>query len=167
MPQHRFPVLICSQYLYFYEGWIYDLWFDKLTVKPEVMSAILDSVSIGEEKAIQVVDMSYEILEMPAGGFDYQVETDGSISLLKGDSTIGGIAAYPIPEGVYDPNDDAYLWLEDVGVEDLENPDLMITGMFAWDGSNGCSLTVADDVENPTVKRTHQFRFAGNTLYDF
>ena len=52
-------------------------------------------------------------------------------------------------------------------MEDLENPDLTITGMFAWDGSNGCTLAVADDVENPRVKRTHYFRFAGNTLYDF
>ena len=167
VPEGQERTVLNEHNLYFYEGWIYDLWFDKLTVKPEVMEAILDSVSIGEEKAIQVVDMPYEILEMPAGDFDYRVEPDGSISLLKGDSTIGGIAAYPIPEGVYDPNDDAYLWLEDVGVEDLENPDLTITGMFSWSGSNGCTLTVADDVEHPTVKRTHQFRFAGNTLYDF
>ena len=167
VPEGQERTVLNGHNLYFYDGWIYDLWFDKLTVKPEVMKAILDSVSVGEEKAIQVVGMPYEILEMPAGGYDYRVETNGSISFLKGDSTIGGIAAYPIPEGVYDPNDDAYLWLEDVGVEDLENPDLTITGMFAWDGSNGCTLAVADDVENPRVKRTHQFRFAGNTLYDF
>lgn len=156
--------------LYFYEGWIYDLWFDELTVKPEVMEAILDSVSLGEPKpnpTIPVVDMPYKILEMPAGGYDYRVETDGSISFLKEDNIIGGIVAYPIPEGVYDPNDDAYLWLEDVGVPDLENPNLTMTGMFAWGGSNGCTLTVADNLENPTVQRTHYFRFTENTLYDF
>ncbi|MCI6937412.1 MAG: M56 family metallopeptidase, partial [Clostridiales bacterium] len=156
--------------LYFYEGWIYDLWFDELTVKPEVMEAILDSVSLGEPKpnpTIPVVDMPYKILEMPAGGYDYRVETDGSISFLKEDNIIGGIVAYPIPEGVYDPNDDAYLCLEDVGVPDLENPNLTMTGMFAWGGSNGCTLTVADNLENPTVQRTHYFRFTENTLYDF
>lgn len=156
--------------LYFYDGWIYDLWFDELTVKPEVMEAILDSVSLGEPKpnpTIPVVDMPYKILEMPAGGYDYRVETDGSISFLKEDNIIGGIVAYPIPEGVYDPNDDAYLWLEDVGVPDLENPNLTMTGMFAWGGSNGCTLTVADNLENPTVQRTHYFRFTENTLYDF
>ncbi|MDY4598834.1 MAG: hypothetical protein SPC78_04285, partial [Candidatus Faecousia sp.] len=65
------------------------------------------------------------------------------------------------------PNDDAYLWLEDVGVPDLENPNLTMTGMFAWGGSNGCTLTVADNLENPTVQRTHYFRFTENTLYDF
>lgn len=104
---------------------------------------------------------------MPAGGYDYRVEANGSISLLKEDNRIGGIAAYPIPEGVYDPNDGAWLWLEDVGVPDLEDPNLTIAGMFAWGGSNGCSLTVADNLENPTVQRTHDFRFAGNMLYDF
>lgn len=167
VPEGQERTVLNEHNLYFYEGWIYDLWFDKLTAKPETMEAILDSVSIGVEKAIPVVDMPYTILEMPAGGYDYRVEKDGSISLLKEDNRIGGIASYPIPEGVYDPNDDAYLWLEDVGVPDLEDPNLTMTGMFAWGGSNGCALTVADNLENPTVKRTHDFRFAGNMLYDF
>ena len=167
VPEGQERTVLNEHNLYFYEGWIYDLWFDKLMVKPEVMVAILDSVSVGEEKAIHVVGMPYTILEMPAGGYDYRVETNGSISLLKEDNIIGGIASYPIPEGVYDPNDDAYLWLEDVGVEDLENPNLTMTGMFSWGGSNGCALTVVDDLENPTVQRTHYFRFTENTLYDF
>ena len=167
VPDGQERTVLNEHTLYFYEGWIYDLWFDELRVKPEVMVAILDTVSVGEEKTIPVVDMPYTILEMPAGGYDYRVESDGSISFLKEDNIIGGIDSYPIPEGVYDPNDGAYLWLEDVGVEDLENPNLTITGMFSWGGSNGCALTVVDDMENPTVERTHYFRFAGDTLYDF
>ena len=167
VPDGQERTVLNEHTLYFYEGWIYDLWFDELRVKPEVMESILDTVSVGEEKRIPVVDMPYTILEMPAGGYDYRVEADGSISFLKGDNSIGGIVAYPIPEGVYDPNDDAWLWLEDVGVPDLEDPNLTITGMFSWGGSNGCALTVVDDMENPTVERTHYFRFAGNTLYDF
>lgn len=167
VPEGQERTVLNEHNFYLYDGWIYDLWFDELTVKPEVMEAILDSVSVGEKKTIPVVDMPYTILEMPAGGYDYRVESDGSISFLKEDNIIGGIVAYPIPEGVYDPNDDAWLWLEDVGVPDLEDPNLTMTGMFSWDGSNGCALTVADDPENPTVKRTHYFRFAGDTLYDF
>ena len=153
--------------LYFYEGWIYDLWFDELRVKPEVMVAILDTVSVGEEKTIPVVDMPYTILEMPAGGYDYRVESDGSISFLKEDNIIGGIDSYPIPEGVYDPNDGAWLWLEDVGIPDLEDPNLYVAGVFSWKGSNSCSLTVEDDFQNPTVRRTHYFQVDGKTLYDF
>ena len=167
VPDGQERTVLNEHNLYFYEGWIYDLWFDELRVKPEVMVAILDTISVGEEKTIPVVDMPYTILEMPAGGYDYRVESDGSISFLKEDNIIGGIDSYPIPEGVYDPNDGAYLWLEDVGIPDLEDPNLYIAGVFSWKGSNGCSLTVEDDFQNPTVRRTHYFRFTENTLYDF
>ncbi|MDY4507460.1 MAG: M56 family metallopeptidase, partial [Candidatus Faecousia sp.] len=167
VPDGQERTVLNEHNLYFYEGWIYDLWFDKLTVKPEVMKAILDSVSVGVKKTIPVVDMPYKILEMPAGGYDYRVESDGSISFLKGDNIIGGIVAYPIPEGVYDPYDDAYLWLEDVGIPDLEDPNLYVAGVFSWKGSSSCSLTVEDDFQNPTVKRTHYFQIAGDMLYDF
>ena len=167
VPEGQERTVLNEHNLYFYDGWIYDLWFDKLTVKPEVMEAILDSVSAVEEKTIPVVDMPYKILEMPAGGYDYRTEADGSISFLKEDNIIGGIVAYPIPEGVYDPYDDAYLWLEDVGIPDLEDPNLYVAGVFSWKGSSSCALTVEDDFQNPTVKRTHYFQIAGNMLYDF
>ena len=151
--------------LYFYEGWIYDLWFDKLTVKPEVMAAILDTVSLGEPKP-NPTTLPYEIGELPLG-YDATVTAEGNILIDNLRGMVGFVTSYPIPEGVYDPNDDAYLWLEDVGVPDLEDPNLTISGMFSWSDSNGCALTVVDDLENPTVSRTHYFRFAGNTLYDF
>ena len=167
VPDGQERTVLNEHNLYFYEGWIYDLWFDELRVKPEVMVAILDTVSVGEEKTIPVVDMPYTILEMPAGGYDYRVESDGSISFLKEDNIIGGIDSYPIPEGVYDPNDGAWLWLEDVGVPDLEDPNLYVAGVFSWKGSNSCSLTVEDDFQNPTVRRTHYFQVDGKTLYDF
>ncbi len=167
VPDGQERTVLNEHTLYFYEGWIYDLWFDELRVKPEVMVAILDTVSVGEEKTIPVVDMPYTILEMPAGGYDYRVESDGSISFLKEDNIIGGIDSYPIPEGVYDPNDGAWLWLEDVGIPDLEDPNLYVAGVFSWKGSNSCSLTVEDDFQNPTVRRTHYFQVDGKTLYDF
>lgn len=167
VPDGQERTVLNEHNLYFYEGWIYDLWFDELRVKPEVMVAILDTVSVGEEKTIPVVDMPYTILEMPAGGYDYRVESDGSISFLKEDNIIGGIDSYPIPEGVYDPNDGAWLWLEDVGIPDLEDPNLYVAGVFSWKGSNSCSLTVEDDFQNPTVRRTHYFQVDGKTLYDF
>ena len=151
--------------LYFYEGWIYDLWFDKLTVKPEVMVAILDTVSLGEPKP-NPTTLPYEVGELPQG-YSAGVTAEGNILIDNAQGMVGLITGYPIPEGVYDPNDVAFLWLEDVGVPDLKNPNLTITGMFAWGGSNGCTLTVVDDLENPTVQRTHYFRFTESTLYDF
>ena len=165
VPEGQERTVLNEHNLYFYEGWIYDLWFDKLTVKPEVMAAILDTVSLGEPKPNSTT-LPYEIGELPLG-YDAAVTAEGNILIDNLQGKVGFITSYPIPEGVYDPNDGAYLWLEDVGVEDLENPNLTVTGMFSWGGSNGCALTVADDLENPTVQRTHYFRFAGNTLYDF
>ena len=134
--------------LYFYDSWIYDLWFDKLAVQPEDMDLILNSVLVG--------GVPYQITNLP-NGYTYEPVPDGSILLLRkgpGDGTVvGRINQYLIPE--------------DVGISDLEDPSLTMSGMFSWHDSNGCSLTVVDDMEHPTVKRTHYFRFAGNTLYDF
>ena len=165
VPEGQERTVLNEHTLYFYEGWIYDLWFDKLTVKPEVMAAILDTVSLGEPKP-NPTTLPYEIGELPQG-YDAAVTAEGNILIDNLQGKVGFITSYPIPEGVYDPNDGAYLWLEDVGVEDLENPNLTVTGMFSWDGSNGCALTVVDNLENPTVQRTHYFRFTESTLYDF
>ena len=165
VPEGQERTVLNEHNLYFYEGWIYDLWFDKLTVKPEVMAAILDTVSLGEPKP-NPTTLPYEIGELPQG-YDAAVTAEGNILIDNLQGKVGFVTSYSIPEGVYDPNDDDWLWLEDVGVEDLENPNLTVTGMFSWDGSNGCALTVVDDLENPTVQRTHYFRFTENTLYDF
>ena len=148
--------------LYFYDGWIYDLWFDELTAKPEDMNLILSSVLVG--------GVPYQITNLP-NGYTYETVPDGRILLIRkgpGDGTVvGRIDRYLIPEGVYDPYDDAYLWLEDVGIPDLEDPNLYVAGVFSWKGSSSCSLTVEDDFQNPTVERTHYFQIAGNMLYDF
>ena len=165
VPEGQERTVLNEHNLYFYEGWIYDLWFDKLTVKPEVMDAILDTVSLGEPKP-NPTTLPYEIGELPQG-YDAGVTSEGNILIDNLQGMVGLITSYPIPEGVYDPNDGAWLWLEDVGVPDLEDPNLYVAGVFSWKGSNSCSLTVEDDAQNPTVKRTHYFQVAGNTLYDF
>lgn len=165
VPEGQERTVLNAHNLYFYEGWIYDIWFDELRAKPEVMESILDTVSLGEPKP-NPTTLPYEIGELPQG-YAARVTEEGNILIDNLQGMVGLITSYPISEGVYDPNDGAYLWLEDVGVPDLEDPNLTITGMFAWGSSNGCTLTVVDDLENPTVQRTHYFRFAGNTLYDF
>ena len=154
-----------EHHLYFYEGRVYDLWFDKLKAEAKIMNDILDSVSLGAPKQAPTT-LPYEIGDLPQG-YTAGVTAEGDIVISDIKGTVGLITSYPIPDGVYDPNDGAFLWLEDVGVPDLENPSLTMSGMFSWSGSNGCALTVVDDMEKPRVKRTHYFRFAGNTLYDF
>ena len=162
VPDGQERTVLNEHNLYFYEGWIYDLWFDKLAVKTEDMDLILNSVLVGA--------VPYQIVNLP-NGYTYETVPDGRILLIRkgpGDGTVvGRIDRYLIPEGVYDPYDDAYLWLEDVGIPDLEDPNLYVAGVFSWKGSSSCALTVEDDFQNPTVKRTHYFQIAGNMLYDF
>ena len=162
VPDGQERTVLNEHNLYFYEGWIYDLWFDKLAVKTEDMDLILNSVLVGA--------VPYQIVNLP-NGYTYETVPDGRILLIRkgpGDGTVvGRIDRYLIPEGVYDPYDDAYLWLEDVGIPDLEDPNLCVAGVFSWKGSSSCALTVEDDFQNPTVKRTHYFQIAGNMLYDF
>ena len=64
VPEGQERTVLNEHTLYFYEGWIYDLWFDKLTVKPEVMVAILDTVSLGEPKP-NPTTLPNEIGELP------------------------------------------------------------------------------------------------------
>ena len=162
VPEGQERTVLNEHNLYFYDGWIYDLWFDKLAVKTEDMDLILNSVLVGA--------VPYQIVNLP-NGYTYETVPDGRILLIRkgpGDGTVvGRIDRYLIPEGVYDPYDDAYLWLEDVGIPDLEDPNLYVAGVFSWKGSSSCALTVEDDFQNPTVKRTHYFQIAGNMLYDF
>ena len=162
VPDGQERTVLNEHNLYFYEGWIYDLWFDKMAVKTEDMDLILNSVLVGA--------VPYQIVNLP-NGYTYETVPDGRILLIRkgpGDGTVvGRIDRYLIPEGVYDPYDDAYLWLEDVGIPDLEDPNLYVAGVFSWKGSSSCALTVEDDFQNPTVKRTHYFQIAGNMLYDF
>ena len=155
-----------THYFFVSDPVVYDVWFDENTLQENIDFTILRTVRLGSEaETSSPVPLPFAIGTLPEG-FSHR-EDESGIRILKGTDTVGGIVGYPIPEGVYDPNDDACLWLEDVGIPDLENPSLTISGMFSWGGINGCALTIVDDMEDPTVKRTHYFRFAGNTLYDF
>ena len=154
-----------SHNLYVWDGWIYDLWFDDLTVTLSVKTAILNSVSLGQPQSTAPFPMPYRIGKLP-DGFAYETASDGSVEILHAGTVVGGITAYAIPAGVYDPNDDVFLWLEDVGIPDLEDDTLMELGGISG-FSGGWKMTVADDVQSPKVQRTHRFQVAGDVVYDF
>ncbi|MDO5545363.1 MAG: M56 family metallopeptidase [Eubacteriales bacterium] len=142
---------------------VYDVWFDFRLTNEKTMDTVLKALTGSNE---MLISLPYVIGTLP-NGITSETASDGSLTFWKGTSAVGGLSGYPIPDGVYDPNDKAFVWLEDVGIPDLEDPDLTISGMFFWRDSNGCSVTVVDDLENPTVQRSHSFRVAGNMVYDF
>lgn len=142
------------------------IWVSALCVVICLIIAAACALNPRQEEQPDSVSVPYQIGELPTG-FTWEATTQGSIDLWKGNTVVGGITGYRIPDGVYDPYDDAFLWLEDVGIPDLNNPELSVAGMFSWSGSNGCSLTVQNDFQNPTVQRSHRFQVAGNMVYDF
>lgn len=118
----------------------------------------------GQDEASWVVGPP-ELGDLPEG---YSFETDpaGGTVLHGPQGIVGGIDRYLVPDGVYDPNDESYSWLNNVGIPDLEDANLTIDGMFSWSGSNSCSLTVSDGNTPPAVKRAHRFTVAKDALYD-
>ena len=151
------------------EDRLYDIWFDELATEAAFREGILNSLSFGAEPEPFVLSaLPYEIGTLPEG-FAYEVEGDGSIRFTDGANTVGGITGYKIPEGVYDPYDDAFLWLEDVGIPDYEDSSLVFWGGITMFGG-GWKATFASNVPEGaeiTVMRTHYFRPSGDVVYDF
>lgn len=150
---------------------VYDIWFDELTVDNGTIDEILRTVGLGEEAAqtqsADTVAVPFQIGNLP-DGYSYTAEADGSIRFTDGANTVGGVIGYPIPEGVYDPYDGVFLWLEDVGIPDFEDTSLAYMGGIS-DFQGGWSAEFASDVPEgvePTVHRRHTFTVVGNRVYD-
>ncbi len=151
--------------LYYWGDQIYDLWFDEQAMPQGIMESLLNSVSLGGQLTYSSGTIPYEIGDLPDGLSSF-MDGDGNIWFQKGETIVGGITDYVIPQGVYDPMDEVFLWLQDVGIPDYEDETLMETGMFSF-GGDSCNVTFADDTQNPTVKRTHVFHVTSDTVYDF
>lgn len=73
---------------------------------------ILFTAALGGAKA----NLPYQF-NLPEG---YAVSyEDGNALITDGTQVVGGVAAYPIPDGVYDPYDKWFNWLADVGIPRL------------------------------------------------
>ena len=150
---------------------IYDLWFDELLTDAATREAVLKSAKIGEDtqetQSAEPIAVPFQIGNLP-GGYSYTAEADGSIRFTDGANTVGGVIGYLIPEGVYDPYDGVFLWLEDVGIPDFEDTSLAYLGGIS-DFQGGWSAEFASDVPEgvePTVHRRHTFTVVGNRVYD-
>ena len=150
--------------LFFGSGILYDLWFDGLLMEPSLQEEILSTVKIGT--VFESASLPYQIGPLPEG-FSTLLEDNGDIQLTDGTSIVGGITGYPIPEGVYDPYDKHFEWLEKVGIPDYDTL-IFVGGMTDVDG--GWRVSFADSVaegSEPSVVRTHHFRPSGGMVYDF
>ena len=154
-------------FLWFGEGSdVYDLWFDKNLIEEKAVEDIVDTAYL---KASSEFDV--EVEDLPAGYYVSTGEHDGRQELLftDGTDTIGGVAQYPIPVGIYDPNDPFFAWLEEkMGIPDFEDATLCyLGGTSAPDG--GWLVEFASDVPpgtEVTVDRRHHFYVVGDMVYD-
>ena len=158
---------------------IYDIWFNLLYVDPSVKDAIIGSIEIPEiGKLPQSQSEAVPMPTIPAGfPFDFSELPAGFVSDILGENcvlftntrdVVGGIDVFPIPEGVYDPGDKAFIWLEDVGIPDFEDQTLCYMGGMTY-GSIGWFAEFASDVPEgvePTVQRRHHFYPIGGKVYD-
>ena len=156
-------VLRCHNF-FPYGDWFYDIWFDELVTSTQLRDSILRTVQLGdaEEPALAA-----QIQQLP-DGYACLTSENGSIQFTDGKSIVGGIESYPIPEGVYDPSDDVFLWLQDVGIPDFEDNTLAyIGGGSFWDDRWTAEFISDVPPGTPsTVHRRHTFCVVGSFVYD-
>jgi len=157
---------------------VYDLWFNMELLSEKEKTILLESASLIpseestqlEEDVAQVLigsGIPFSLSPMPEGYF-YNQDEDQNVVFTDGTNTVGGIVCYPIPEGVYDPYDKGFFWLEEVGIPDFEDPSLAYSGGIT-SGDNGWMAEFISDVPPETeltVNRSHHFYPIGDMVYD-
>lgn len=157
-----------THYFFISDPLVYDIWFDENTLPENIDFTILRTVQLASvADTSSPAPLPFAIGTLPTG-FSYAQDESGSIRILKATDTVGGIVGYPIPEGVYDPNDNHFIWLEDVGIPDFEDSSLAYMGGMTGINGSWCAEFASDvpDGVEPTVKRRHNFIVAEGTVYD-
>ncbi len=104
---------------------------------------------------------------LPEGYFE-DLDENGNIIFSDETNTVGGIICYAIPEGIYNPEDGVFHWLEEMGIPDYEDPNLIYLGGIT-SGDKGWAAEFTDDPDNEanrTVYRRHTFQVVEDRVYD-
>lgn len=137
---------------------LYDLCLDELKLDDSEREMILFTAALGGAKA----NLPYQF-NLPEG---YAVSyEDGNALITDGTQIVGGVAAYPIPDGVYDPYDKWFNWLADVGIPDYSDRNMILDGAMS-DFWGGWQATFQSAEEDGTVRRNHHFTVREDTVYD-
>lgn len=111
-------------------AYVYDMWFDLLTVDPEVKEAILSSANIGSRKPEEETESVAGILTkyvdfrfILTKGMDYG---DGEEITLDG-KTVGGLKLRK-QEQANDPDMFSLEWMEAIGVREASDPQMGYMG---------------------------------------
>ena len=163
------------------DAYVFDIWFDLLSLDISDRDQILDALDIPEIKRLrqgypsygetvpaqQSVTLPFELSELP-DGYTHDVLGSSCVLFIRGNDIVGGVDILDIPEGVYDSTDKSWFWLEKMGMSDFENPELCYMGGMT-SGDYGWLAEFASDVPEGTPvtqHRRHIYRVVGDRLCD-
>ena len=168
------PPMEEEHYLYIAGDIVYDLWIDPTKMDENTKTSMLESIWIkddfnipDENKWVTAAGASpVQVGDLP-DGYNYGFDGDRNIVFAWGNKAVGGVKSYLIPAGLYDPEDGVFHWLEEIGIPDYEDPNLIYLGGIT-SGDNGWAAEFADELDEGkrTVYRSHTFLVVGDTLYD-
>lgn len=159
------------------EKTILDFWMDLMYVDVSVKNQIFASIEIPEiERYRQETEMkeptisaevAYELLELPEG-YICDILDPECVLFFDGNKPVGGMDVFTLPEGVYDPEDRQWVWLETLGWGDFQSMGLQYLGGEETEDGSWVAEFVSEEPEGQIghVHRRHVYRVIGNELYD-
>ena len=113
------------------------------------------------------LDAAYELKDLPEG-YSIDVLSERCILFLKDQHPVSGLDIIKIPDGIYDPSDLHWVWLENADLSDFRSEVVQYLGGMS-DGENGWIAEFAS--EEPEghpgrIRRRHFYHVIGNNLYD-
>ena len=135
-------------------------------VNPRVeMEVTTKSVPKTTQPTQEEIDVFTTYVQMPEG---YTFGDSGRISRDSDGKVVGGQVVYPIPEGVFDPEDGTFHWLTKVGIPDFSDESLVYTGGMSdfRGGWNAEFVSNVPEGEEITVRRWHNFRAIDGKVFD-
>lgn len=158
------------------EKTILDFWVDLMYVDYGVRDQIFASIEIPEieryrQEAVTEptvsMEVAYELLELPEG-YSCDMLDPRCILFFDGNKPVGGMDVFTLPEGVYDPEDRQWVWLETLGRGDFKSMGLQYLGGTEADDGSWVAEFVSEEPEGQPghVRRRHVYRVIGKELYD-
>ena len=159
------------------EKTILDFWIDLMHVDYSVKDQIFASIEIPEieryrqeaevEETATAPEVAYALGELPEG-YVCDMLDPKCILFFDGNKPVGGMDVFTLPEGVYDPEDRQWVWLETLGRGDFRSMGLQyLGGAEAEDGSWVAEFVSEEPEGQPGhIRRRHVYRVIGNDLYD-
>lgn len=156
---------------------ILDFWIDLMHVDIHTKDRIMNSIEIPEigrfrqETPVENPTVSehpvYVLRDLP-DGYSYDNLSDRCILVMDGINIVAGMDVLKLSDGVYDPEDLNWIWLETAGKSDFISEGIQYLGGFMSQDGSWVAEFVNEVPESQIghIHRRHIYRVIGNNLYD-